>query len=217
VSALDGAPRLSAHRTPAPPKWQLACKRSLDVAVSGIALLVLSPLFPIIGLAIRMTSPGPVFYRWPVIGQGGRPLKAHKFRTMVAGADNLKAQLLHRNESTGPVFKMRDDPRVTRVGRILRRFSLDELPQLWNVLRGDMSLVGPRPPLVSEWKQFEEWQRRKLDAKPGMICLWHICGQPRNFDEWVRLDLEYIDRWSFWLDVKVLARGVVYLVTGRNY
>jgi len=197
-------------------RWQVACKRVLDFAVAGLALLVLSPLLPIIAAAIKFSSPGPVFYRWPVVGRGGRPLRAYKFRTMVLGADAIKSQLLERNEATGPVFKMRNDPRVTPVGRILRRFCLDELPQLWSVLRGDLSLVGPRPPLAVEWAQFNHWQRRKLDVKPGMICLWHIRGQPRDFDEWVRLDLEYIETWSLWLDLKVLARGVLYLLAGKN-
>jgi lipopolysaccharide/colanic/teichoic acid biosynthesis glycosyltransferase len=197
-------------------KWQIACKRVLDIVVAGLALLVLCPLFAIIAVVIKFTSPGPVFYRWPVVGRGGRLLKAYKFRTMVVGADAIKPQLLERNEATGPVFKMRNDPRVTAVGRILRQFSLDELPQLWNVLHGDLSLVGPRPVLVDEWAQFHAWQRRKLDVKPGMICLWHIRGQPRNFDAWVQLDLEYIQNWSLWLDLRVLARGAVYLVTGRN-
>jgi lipopolysaccharide/colanic/teichoic acid biosynthesis glycosyltransferase len=196
--------------------WQASGKRALDVVIAGLALLFFAPLLVIIAVAIKITSPGPVLYRWPVVGLRGRPLKAFKFRTMVPGAEAMKSQLLERNESTGPVFKMRNDPRVTPVGRILRRFSLDEIPQLWSVLNGDLSLVGPRPVLVSEWAKFSDSQRRKLDAKPGMICLWHVRGQPRNFDEWVRLDLEYIENWSLWLDLKVLARGAVYLVTGRN-
>jgi lipopolysaccharide/colanic/teichoic acid biosynthesis glycosyltransferase len=199
-----------------PNRWQIACKRALDLSVGGVALLVLCPLFPFIALAIKLTSPGPVFYSWPVVGRGGRPLKACKFRTMRLGAEAMKRELLKQNESTGPVFKMRNDPRVTAVGRILRRFSFDELPQLWSVLKGDLSLVGPRPVLVDEWAQFSDWERRKLDAKPGMICLWHVRGQPRDFEEWVRLDLEYIDNWSLWLDLKVLVRGAVYLLTGRN-
>jgi lipopolysaccharide/colanic/teichoic acid biosynthesis glycosyltransferase len=200
-----------------PATWQAAAKRLLDVVVAGMALAVLFPLFPVVALAIKLTSRGPLLYTWPVVGRGGRPLRAYKFRTMVVGADGMKHLLLEQNESTGPVFKMRRDPRVTAVGRILRRFSIDELPQLWSVLKGDLSLVGPRPVLVSEWAQFNAWQRRKLDVTPGMICLWHIRGQPRSFDEWVRLDLEYIDTWSLWLDLKVLARGAAYLVTGRNY
>ena len=198
-------------------RLQLVGKRLMDIAVSAVALILFSPLLGAAMLAIRLTSPGPVFFRWPVVGQGGRPLNAYKLRTMVDGADAIKTSLRERNESTGPVFKMRNDPRVTSVGRVLRKYSLDELPQLWNVLKGDMSLVGPRPVLMYEWEQFTGSQRRKLDAKPGMICLWHLRGQPRDFDEWLRLDLEYIDRWSLWLDLKILAGGAVYLITGRNY
>jgi lipopolysaccharide/colanic/teichoic acid biosynthesis glycosyltransferase len=192
-------------------------KRLVDVVVSSAALVLLSPVFAAAMLAVKVTSPGPVFFRWPVVGRRGRPLHAYKLRTMVVGADAVKAYLKEKNESTGPVFKMRHDPRVTRVGHILRRYSLDELPQLWNVLKGDMSLVGPRPVLTYEWEQFDNLQRRKLETKPGMICLWHVRGQPRDFDEWVRLDLEYIDRWSLWLDLKILAGGAVYLITGKNY
>ena len=192
-------------------------KRAIDVVVSALALTVLSPLLAFIALAVKATSPGPIFYRWPVVGQGGRPLKAYKFRTMVVGADEMKPQLLDRNETTGPVFKMQNDPRVTPVGRVLRRFSLDELPQLWSVLKGDMSLVGPRPVLTYEWEQFSDWQRRKLSVKPGMICLWHIRGQPRDFDEWVKLDLEYVENWSLWLDLKLLAGAAWYVLSGRNY
>jgi lipopolysaccharide/colanic/teichoic acid biosynthesis glycosyltransferase len=198
-------------------RMQLIGKRLMDVVVSAVALVLLSPLLAVAMLAIKVTSSGPVFYRWPVVGRGGRPLKSYKLRTMVDGADAIKTSLKEQNESTGPVFKMRNDPRVTRVGRVLRKYSLDELPQLWNVLKGDMSLVGPRPVLTYEWEQFDNIQRRKLDAKPGMICLWHLRGQPRDFDEWVRLDIEYIDHWSLWLDLKILAGGAAYLVTGRNY
>ena len=192
-------------------------KQIIDLIVAGVSLVFLSPLLALIALAIKLTSPGPVLYRWPVVGQGGRPLKAYKFRTMLVGADELKQQLLDQNETTGPVFKMQNDPRITSVGRALRRFSLDELPQLWSVLKGDMSLVGPRPVLTYEWEQFEDWQRRKLSVKPGMISLWHIQGQPRDFDEWVKLDLEYIENWSLWLDIKLLVGAAVYVVTGRNY
>ncbi len=192
-------------------------KRLLDIVVSAVALVMLSPILLAAMLAIKLTSPGPVFFRWPVVGRGGHPLKSYKLRTMVVGADAIKASLWERNESTGPVFKMRNDPRVTPMGRLLRKFSLDELPQLWNVLKGDMSLVGPRPVLTYEWERFDGARRRKLDAKPGMICLWHVRGQPRDIDEWVRLDLEYIDQWSLWLDLKILAGGAVYLVAGKNY
>jgi lipopolysaccharide/colanic/teichoic acid biosynthesis glycosyltransferase len=197
--------------------WQYAVKRLLDVAVAGVGLVLVAPLVPVIAVAIKASSPGPVFYRWPVVGQHGRPLKAYKFRTMVVGADELKPRLAHRNEASGPVFKMRDDPRVTPVGRVLRKFGLDEIPQLWSVLKGDMSLVGPRPVLTYEWEQFEPWQRRKLSVKPGIICLWHIRGQPRDFDRWLALDLEYIDTWSLSLDLKVLIAAPLYILAGRNY
>jgi len=196
---------------------QRAVKRGVDVCVAFPLLVLLSPVLLLIALAIRLTSGSPVFYRWPVVGQGGRPLRAYKFRTMVVGADEMKRHLMDRNEATGPVFKMRDDPRVTPLGRLLRKYSLDELPQLWSVLKGDMSLVGPRPVLTYEWEQFEERHRRKLSVKPGMICLWHLRGQPRDFEEWIRLDLEYIDKWSLWLDLKILVGGILYLITGRNY
>ncbi len=198
-------------------RWPMMAKRVLDAVVSSVLLMVMAPLFLVIAAGIKLTSAGPVFYRWPVVGQHGRRLRAYKFRTMVVGADAMKRQLLPWNEARGPVFKMRGDPRVTPMGRLLRKFSVDELPQLWSVFKGDMSLVGPRPVLLEEWEQCEEWQRRKLSVKPGIVCLWHLRGQPRAFDEWVRLDLEYIDHWSFWLDLKLLAHAVVYAVTGRNY
>ena len=207
---LDVAPTI--HR------WSYRLvKQIIDLIVAGVSLVFLSPLLALIALAIKLTSPGPVLYRWPVVGQGGRPLKAYKFRTMLVGADEMKPQLLDQNETTGPVFKMQNDPRITSVGRALRRFSLDELPQLWSVLKGDMSLVGPRPVLTYEWEQFEDWQRQKLSVKPGMISLWHIRGQPRDFDQWVKLDLEYIENWSLWLDVKLLVGAGCYVLTGKNY
>lgn len=198
-------------------RWQRALKRVIDIVVAGTAAIILAPIFTIIAAAISLTSAGPVFYRWPVVGQGGRPFRAYKFRTMVIGADDLKRDLLHRNEARGPIFKMRNDPRVTPIGRILRKFSLDELPQLWAVLKGDMSLVGPRPVLVDEWEQMEAWQRRKLSTKPGIVCLWHLRGQPRDFNEWVELDLEYVDNWSLWLDLKLLLWTPLYILSGRNF
>jgi lipopolysaccharide/colanic/teichoic acid biosynthesis glycosyltransferase len=195
---------------------QRALKRLLDIGLSLAAGIALSPALAIIAAAIRVTSGKPVLYRWPVVGQNGRPLKAYKFRTMIVDADRIKAALQEKNEATGPVFKMRNDPRVTRVGRLLRKFSLDELPQLWSVLKGDMSLVGPRPVLLSEWRHFTEAQRRKLSVKPGAVCLWHISGQPRDFESWIRLDLEYVERWSLWLDIRILCGAFLYLAQGRN-
>lgn len=196
---------------------QRTLKRLLDIIVAGISLIVLSPLFALIVLAIKLTSPGPVLYRWCVIGRDGRSFIGYKFRSMVPNADELKQRLLDKNEMTGPVFKTKNDPRVTSVGRILRKFSLDELPQLWSVLKGDMSLAGPRPVGPSEWEHFEDWQRRKLSVTPGMICLWHVRGKPKEFKEWIKLDLEYIDNWSVWLDVKLLFGAALYVLSGRNY
>lgn len=195
-----------------------AVKRLLDLVISLITLLILSPVFLAIALAIKLTTPGPVFYRWQVVGHGGIPFTGYKFRTMVVNADALKAQLLAANEMSGPVFKMKHDPRITPVGRILRRLSLDELPQLWSVLIGDMSLVGPRPPLRSEYVQFEPWQRAKLSVKPGITCLWQISGRNRvsDFDDWVRLDLAYIERRSLAFDLWILLRTVPAVLLSRG-
>ncbi len=168
-------------------------------------------------LAIRLSSGTPVLYRWNVVGKDGRPFVGYKFRTMVVGADRLKDELLAHNEMRGPVFKMADDPRVTPIGKILRKFSLDELPQLWSVLVGDMSMVGPRPPLQSEYARFTDFQKRKLAVTPGMTSLWQVRGKPRDLDEWVRLDLEYIEHWSLWLDVKILFKTALVVLTGKNY
>ncbi len=193
-------------------------KRLTDILGSAAALMLLSPLLAVIAIAIKLTSPGPVFYRWPVVGWGGQYFTGYKFRTMVPGADKLKAQLLAHNEMQGPVFKMKDDPRITPIGRILRKFSLDELPQLWSVLTGDVSLVGARPSLQSEWVEFEDWQRRKLSVQPGMTCLWQVSGRNDidDFDEWVKLDLEYIDNWSLWLDLRILVMTIPAAVRGTG-
>lgn len=199
-------------------EWQLLAKRAMDIMVSAILLVLLAPLFLIIAVAIKLTSPGPVFYEWKVMGLNKKPFSGYKFRTMVQNADELKAQLVSTNEMSGPVFKMKNDPRVTPAGRILRKFSLDELPQLWSVLKGDMSLVGPRPPLVTEVNRFERWQRRKLSIRPGITCLWQVNGRSQitDFDEWARLDLEYIDNWSLWLDFKVLLQTIPVVLFGRG-
>ena len=192
-------------------------KRAIDIACSVSALVLLSPLLGLIALLVKRSSPGPCFYRWDVVGRSGRRFSGYKFRSMVAEADSLKKELWRHNERKGPTFKMRDDPRVTRVGAILRKFSLDELPQLWSVLKGDMSLVGPRPVSPSEWEQFADWQRRKLTVTPGMICLWPARGKTKEFDHWINLDLEYIDTWSLWRDVRLVLQSPWHMVSGRNY
>lgn len=196
---------------------QLFLKRVFDLVISAVLLVILSPLFLLIALSIRLSSAGPVLYEWNVVGKNGRPFRGHKFRTMVQNADELKAMLLDLNEMRGPVFKLKDDPRITPVGRVLRKFSLDELPQLWSVLKGDMSLVGPRPPLESEYAHFSDAQKGKLAIKPGMTSLWQVSGKPNDFDEWVRLDLEYIDRWSLWLDLQILFKTTFVVLTGKNF
>lgn len=204
------------------PAWaspaRLALKRALDVFASTCLLLVLSPVFAILAVAVKLSSPGPVFYRWKVVGQLGRPFTGYKFRSMVANADALRSQLTPRNEMQGPVFKISNDPRVTRLGSWMRRYSLDELPQLYSVLKGDMSLVGPRPPLVTEYQQFSEFQKQKLMVKPGMTCLWQVNGrnQVSDFDEWVKLDLEYIRNWSLSLDLKIMLRTMKEVVNASG-
>jgi lipopolysaccharide/colanic/teichoic acid biosynthesis glycosyltransferase len=159
-----------------------------------------------------------VIYRWKVVGRSGQPFVGYKFRSMVANADELKAQLEDRNEMTGPVFKLADDPRITRVGAWMRRYSLDELPQLYSVLKGDMSLVGPRPPLVTEYARFNEYQKQKLAVKPGITCLWQVSGRNElsDFDEWVGLDLSYIRRWSLWLDFEILFKTLTAVFSGSG-
>jgi len=214
---VHNLPLLTLSRIPQA-EWQLFLKRIMDIVVSALGLIVLSPLFLIIAALVKFTSPGPVFYGWRVVGFNKRHFKSWKFRTMVENADEIKAELWDKNEMKGPVFKIRDDPRVTPVGRVLRRFSLDELPQLYSVLKGDMSLVGPRPPLVSEVNRFESWHRRKLSLKPGLTCLWQVSGRNeiRDFDERAKLDLEYIDNWSLWMDLRILFKTVGVVLSGSG-
>lgn len=197
---------------------QLFLKRIVDVAGASIGIVGLFPLLVVIGAALWFDSGRPILYRWNVVGRRGRYFTGYKFRTMVRDAEQRKAALADHNEMSGPMFKMRDDPRVTRVGRILRRFSLDELPQLWCVLKGDMSLVGPRPPLQTEWEQFSAWQRGKLAVTPGITCLWQVSGRAdiTNFDDWVKLDLDYIERWSLALDIAILFRTLAAVVARRG-
>jgi lipopolysaccharide/colanic/teichoic acid biosynthesis glycosyltransferase len=201
-------------------RWRAgqAVKRAMDLVLASFALLVLSPVLVVIAVVVVLDTGRPVFYPWRVLGYRGRRFTGYKFRTMVRDADELKSDLLHLNEMTGPVFKMRNDPRVTRAGRFLRRFSLDELPQLWSVVRGDMSLVGPRPPSPAEFVRFEPRQRMKLAVRPGITCLWQVSGRSEITDwaRWAALDLEYIERWSLWLDVRTLFRTVPVVLSGHG-
>jgi lipopolysaccharide/colanic/teichoic acid biosynthesis glycosyltransferase len=198
--------------------FHLFCKRAFDFFAALLLLLLLSPLLLVLALLVKLTSPGPVLYRWRVVGKGGRPFVGYKFRSMVANAYELKAQLESRNEMTGPVFKLTHDPRITPLGSWMRRYSVDELPQLFSVVKGDMSLVGPRPPLVTEYERFTEHQKQKLAVKPGITCLWQVSGrnQVRDFEEWVKLDLEYIRDWSLTMDLKILLQTVCEVLAGSG-
>ena len=195
----------------------LIVKRLIDVTLGSLALVVLAPLYAGIAAAIAVMEGTPVLYRQERVGLNGRRFRVVKFRTMVRDADARLAELLARNEIQGKAFKLTDDPRVTRVGRFLRRSSLDELPQVWNVLRGDMSLVGPRPPLPREVEDYDAWHRRRLSMKPGITGLWQIAGRREpEFDKWVAMDLEYIDHWSMWLDLKIIIRTVPALLRAQG-
>ena len=167
---------------------------------------------------IKISSEGDIFYVWNVIGKNGKPFIGYKFRTMVENADQIKKDLILSNEMTGPVFKMKSDPRITEFGKLLRKYSIDEIPQLWSVLKGDMSLVGPRPAGPEEWTHYKKWQKRKLSVIPGMTCLWQVNGRNEihNFDDWVKMDLEYIDNWSHWLDIKVLLKTIPAVFKGTG-
>lgn len=217
ASESDGLLSIST-KTSAADHYALMIKRALDIAVSGTLLLLTAPLLGVVALAIKMTSPGPVFFLQERIGMNKRRFKIWKFRTMVTNAEQLMASLEKMNEVSGPVFKMKNDPRITRIGKFLRKSSIDELPQLLNVLKGDMSLVGPRPLPVRDYDGFnEDWQRRRFSAKPGITCLWQVNGRSGiSFDQWMRLDLQYMDEWSLWLDLKILARTVPAVVRGSG-
>ncbi len=197
---------------------ELIVKRIIDIIFSLSAIILLSPVLIIISLLIWLQDRRPILYTWNVMGKNRKPIKSWKFRTMVKNADELKAQLLDKNEMKGPMFKLTNDPRILPIGKFLRKYSLDELPQLFSVLKGDLSLVGPRPPLQTEFKEFDLWHRRKLSVKPGITCLWQINGRNKitDFNEWARLDLEYIDNWSLWLDLKILLKTIPAVITGRG-
>ena len=200
------------------PRWARAAKRAIDLVVSLAGLTLGFPIFLVLAVAVLVFDGWPIFFPWDVIGEHGRPFRGYKFRTMVLGAHAQRSDLADHNEMRGPVFKIRDDPRVTRLGAILRRFSLDELPQLWSVLKGDMSLVGPRPLGPEEYAQATPYQRRKLSVIPGITCLWQVMGRNEisDFDAWVALDLQYIEEFSLLLDLKILARTIPTVLRRRG-
>jgi exopolysaccharide biosynthesis polyprenyl glycosylphosphotransferase len=217
VEDLDGTPVLSIVSGP-DRELALAMKRLLDVVGSTVGLIVLSPILLAVAVAIAVNDGRPVLFRQPRAGLNGRPFQIAKFRTMSRDADALRAELRAKNEIEGNAsFKMTNDPRVTRIGRFLRRTSLDELPQLWNVLKGEMSLVGPRPHPFDDVAGYDDWHRRRLSMKPGITGLWQIGARTeRSFDRWVAKDLEYIDRWSLWLDVRVIVQTVPALLRAEG-
>ena len=206
-------------RTTPESSWESVFKQLIDHIGALMLLILLSPFMFLFALIVKFSSPGPVFFKQQRSGLNGQPFTIYKFRTMVTNAEQLKHELAAMNEMTGPVFKVTKDPRITPMGKWLRKYSLDELPQLFNVLRGEMSLVGPRPLPVDEVKRFNDLaHRRRLSVKPGLTCLWQISGRNNvsDFRDWVRLDLEYIDNWSLWLDLKILWRTVPVVLTGAG-
>ena len=192
-------------------------KRALDLALGSVASVVAAPVVVLAALAIKLDSKGPVFHRAVRVGRGGRKFTFLKLRSMREGAEELRGLLLHLNQAAGPAFKLHNDPRVTRVGRLMRKLSIDELPQFLHVLQGHMSLVGPRPPFPEEVERYEPWMLRRLSVRPGLTCLWQIRGRSDlGFDEWMRLDIEYVDRLSFRLDLEILALTIPAVLSARG-
>jgi exopolysaccharide biosynthesis polyprenyl glycosylphosphotransferase len=216
VEYIGQFPTIPLHRRDFPIGAFLV-KRVLDITLSSLALLLLSPVMLAIAIAIRVDSEGTIFYRASRIGRKGRTFACYKFRTMVANADKLKDELAHMNERDSILFKIANDPRITRVGRFLRKYSLDELPQFYNVLCGDMSLVGPRPPIAHEVAQYDLLHLRRLNVLPGITGLWQVeARQDPSFDSYISLDTAYVENWSLWLDMKILARTLSVVLAGTG-
>lgn len=214
---LYGIPLLTFSTTPYN-EGLLMAKRFFDIIIASVLLAVLFPVMALVSLLIKVTSEGPIFFRQTRVGLNGRHFTLYKFRSMLKNAEEMKSSIEHLNEMAGPVFKIKDDPRTTWIGRLLRKTSLDEFPQLYNVLRGDMSIVGPRPPLPEEVAKYERWQRRRLSMKPGITCLWQINGRNKitDFKKWMELDLHYIDNWSLKLDLKIFIKTIFVVLAGRG-
>jgi exopolysaccharide biosynthesis polyprenyl glycosylphosphotransferase len=212
---LEGHPFIT-HYTGTIEGWPVVVKRALDFCLALVALLIVSPVMLLAAALIKIASPGPIFFAQKRIGRNKRKFTIYKFRTMAVDAENKMRQLEHLNEVSGPVFKIKDDPRITPVGRFLRKTSIDELPQLFNVLKGDMSLVGPRPLPIRDYEGFnEDWHRRRFSVRPGITCLWQVNGRSSiPFEKWMELDMQYIDKWSLWLDLKILAQTIPAVLKG---
>ncbi len=199
------------------PLWYLAVKRGADILGATAALVVAAPVMAVLAVAIKLDSRGPVLFWQYRLGVNGKPFRFYKFRSMSVEAPDMRSSLTALNEATGPVFKIRRDPRITRVGRWMRKASLDELPQLFHVLSGAMSLVGPRPPIPAEVEMYAPWQRERLAVKPGLTCIWQVSGRSDiGFDDWVRLDIQYVRTRNLWLDLKLLALTIPAVITGRG-
>lgn len=195
----------------------LAIKRLMDIVIALAALLLCAPVLVLVAVAVKLNSPGPAIHCQERIGKDGVPFCLFKFRSMTVEAEALRTSLAADADITGPVFKMREDPRVTRIGRLLRKYSIDELPQLVNVLAGQMSIVGPRPPLPEEVEMYEPWHMRRLTIKPGLTCIWQVSGRTLiPFDRWVQMDIEYIENQSLWLDLKLMLLTIPAVISGRG-
>ena len=217
---LDGDPLIS-HESTITDFWGLTIKRAIDVAISLTAIILVSPVMLLTALLVKLTSPGPIFFVQNRLGLNKRMFQIYKFRTMVMDAEARLKDLEHQNEANGPVFKIKKDPRITLIGSFLRKTSIDELPQLFNVLKGEMSLVGPRPLQVRDYELFEvhcqDWQRKRFSVRPGITCLWQVMGRSSiTFEKWMELDLQYIRNWSLWLDLEILAKTVPAVLKGSG-
>ena len=216
ASSIKGMPAI-VYRTDPENRLALLIKNTVDRVGALTGIILAAPVMILVAIIVKLESKGPVFFRQVRSGLNGKRFTLYKFRTMCTDAECRKGELLSKNEMSGPVFKIKDDPRVTAIGRALRKFSIDEIPQFFNILKGDMSLVGPRPPLPHEVSRFEPWQHRKLSVKPGLTCLWQVNGRNNiDFEEWMRLDLQYIDNWSLWLDAKILAKTIPAVMRGSG-
>ena len=193
------------------------CKRTIDIIGAGLGLILLSPIIAVVACAVKVTSKGPIFFSQKRVGKNGELFEMYKFRSMVVNAEELKGNLEDQNEMSGPMFKIKDDPRVTKVGKFIRKTSIDELPQLWNVLKGDMSLVGPRPSLPKEVEQFDNWMFKRLSVRPGLTCYWQVSGRNNiDFEDWMKLDVKYVEERNLWIDIKLIFKTVGVLFGDKN-
>jgi exopolysaccharide biosynthesis polyprenyl glycosylphosphotransferase len=214
---FDGKAQITAYSS-SPEGWPVLVKRIIDITLSFVLLIAVTPVLIVVAALIKLTSRGPILFQQERIGRNKRRFFIYKFRTMVPNAEKMQTGLQALNEAGGPVFKIKNDPRMTPIGRVLRRLSIDELPQLFNVLRGDMSLVGPRPLPLRDYEGFDQdWQRRRFSVRPGITCLWQVKGRSNiGFDHWMELDIQYLDEWSIWLDVKILAQTIPAVLKGSG-